>query len=99
MSGTRSRKITQTYTWPHVVHALIDRYLTDTELQNAYDRVTLIAQRTKETENEFADRISEAARDFANVFEHHALVHYYVRGLLETTCERVIEDLKRLPEK
>ena len=99
MSGTRSRTITQTYTWPHAVHSLIDRYITDTELQNAYDRVTLIAQRTNETENEYADRISEAACDCANVFEDHALVHYYVRGLLEATRERVIEDLKRLPEK
>ena len=80
MSGTRSRTVTQTYTWTHVVHSLIDRYLTDTELQNSYDRVTLIAQRTKETKNEYADRISEAARDCANAFEDHALVHYYVCG-------------------
>ena len=101
MSGTRSRTVTQTYTRPYVVHSLIDRYLMDTELQNAYDRVTLTAQRTneKENENEYADRIAEAARDCANVFEDHALVHYYVRGLLETTWERVIEDLRRLPEK
>ena len=97
MSGTRSRTVTQTYTWSHVVHSLIDRYLTDTELQDAYDRVTLIAQRTNE--NEYADRISEAARDCAKVFEDHALVHYYVRGLLGKTRERVIEDLRRLPEK
>ena len=43
MSGTRSRTVTQTYTWSLVVHSLIYRYLTDTELLNAYDRVTLIA--------------------------------------------------------
>ena len=99
MSGTRSRTVTQTYTWPPVLHTLIDRYLTDKELQNAYDRATLIARRPNETGNEYADRISEAARDCVNVFEHRALVHYYVRGLLETTRERVIEDLRRLPEK
>ena len=99
MSGTRSRTVTQTYTWPYVVHSLIDRYLTDTELQNSYDRVTLIAQRTNEDENEYADRIAEAALDCANVFEELALVNYYVRGLLETTRERVTEDLRRLPEK
>ena len=81
------------------MHSLINRYLTDTELQNAYDRVTLIAQRTNETENEYADRISEAPRDCANLFEDHALVHYYVRGLIETTRDRVIEDLRRLPER
>ena len=27
------------------------------------------------------------------------LIHYYVRGILETTRERVTEDLRRLPEK
>ena len=52
MSGTRTRNVAQTYTWPHAVHALIDRYLTDTKLQNAYDCVTLVAQGTNETENE-----------------------------------------------
>ena len=81
------------------MHSLIDSYLTDTELQNAYDRVTLILQRTKEAENEYADRISESARDCANVFEDHALVHYYVRGSLEPTRKRVIEDLRRLLEQ
>ena len=95
MGGSRSRTVTKTYTWPHVVHALIDRYLTDTELQNAYDRVTLIAQRTNETENEYSDSIFEAARDFANVFEDIALLHYCDRGLLETT--RLDQMLKHFP--
>ena len=99
MSGTLSRTVTQTYMWPHVVQSLIDRYLTNTELQNAYDRFTLIAKRTNETENEYADRIAEAACDCANVFEDRALVHYYVRGLLERTRKRVIQDLRRPSEK
>ena len=94
-----SRNTNRTYKWPYVVHSLIDRYLTDTEVQDAYDRVTLIAQRPNENENDYADRIAAAARDCANVFEDHALVHYYVRGLLATTRERVTEDLRRLPEK
>ena len=79
------------------MQALIDRYLTDMELQNAYDGVTLVAQRTNETESEYADMISEAARDCANVFEDHVLVHYYIRLLPGTTRERGIEDLRRLP--
>ena len=99
MSRTRTRNVAQTYTWPHVMHTLIYRYLTGTELQNAYARVTLIAQRTNETENEYADRISKAASDCTNVFQDQALVHYYVRGLLETTLERVIEELRRLSGK
>ena len=99
MSVTRSRTVNEAYTWPHIVHSLIDRYLTDTEVQNAYDHVMFIAQRTNETEIEYADRIYEAALYCENVFEDHALVHYYVRGLLETTRKRFIEDLRRLLEK
>ena len=76
MIRTRSRNTNRTYTWPDVVHSLIDRYLTDTELQDGYDRVTLIAQRSNENENDYADRIAAAARDCANIFEDHALVRY-----------------------
>ena len=36
--ATRSRE----FTCPHVVHALLDRYLTDSELRKAHDRVTLM---------------------------------------------------------
>ena len=97
MTGTRSRNTNRTYTWPYVVHSLIGRYLTDMDLQDAYDRVTLIPQRPNE--NDYADRIAAAARNCAKVFEEQALVHYYVRGLLATTRERVTEDLRRLPEK
>ena len=99
MTGTRSRNTNRTYTWPYVVHSVIDRYLTDTELQDAYDRVALIAQRPNENENDYADRIAAAARDCAKVFEDLALVHYYVRELLATTRERGTEDLRRLLEK
>ena len=99
MTGTCSRNTNRTYTCPYVLHSLIDRYLTDTELQDAYVRVTLIAQRPNENENDYEDRIAAAARDCANVFEDHALVYYYVRGLLATTRERVTEDPRRLPEK
>ena len=45
------------------------------------------------------DKIAAAARDCANVFEDHALVHYYIRGPFATTREHVTEDLRRLPEK
>ena len=48
VTETRSRNTNRTYTWPYVVHSLIERYFTDTELQVAYDRVTLIVQRPKE---------------------------------------------------
>ena len=94
LSETRSREFMS----PHVVHALLDRYLTDSELQKAHDRVTLISQKPAEDENAYADRIIVASHDFSNVFEDHKLVHYSVRGLLETSSDKVIEDMRRLPE-
>ena len=71
LSETRSRE----FMWPHVVHALLDRYLTDSELQKAHERVTLISQRPAEDENAYADRIIAASHDCSNVFEDHTLVH------------------------
>ena len=70
----------------------------DSDLQNSHDRVTLISQRPAEDENAYADRIIAASHDCSNVFEDHKLVHYYVRGLLETSRENVIEDMRRLVE-
>ena len=71
LSATRSRE----FTWPHLVHALLDRYLTDSKLQKAHDRVTLISQKPAEDENAYADGIIAASHDFSNVFEDHTLVH------------------------
>ena len=99
MNGPPSRNANRTYTWPYVVPSLIERYLTDTELQDAYDRVALIAQRPNENGNDYADRVEVAARDCASVFGDHALVHYHLRGLLATTRECVTQDLPRPPEK
>ena len=93
--ATRSRE----FTWPHVVHALLDRYLTISNFQKAHDRVTLISQKPAEDENAYADRITAASHDCSNVFEDLTLVHYYVRGLLETSRDKVIEDMRRLPER
>ena len=94
LSATRSREVT----WPHVVHALPDRYLTNSESQKAHDRVTLISQKPTEDENAYADRIIAASNDCSNVFEDHTLVHNSVRGLLETSTDKVFEDMRRLPE-
>ena len=58
----------------------------------------LISQKRAEDENAYADRSIAASHDCSNVFEDHTLVHYYVRGLLETSRDKVIEDMRRLPE-
>ena len=97
ITDKRSRNTNRTYAWPYGVHSVTDRYLTDTEPQDAQNRETLITQRPNENENGYADRSAEAAWDCANVFEDNALLQYYVRGLLATTRERVTKDLRRLP--
>ena len=100
LSATRSLE----FTWPHVLHALLvehallDRYLTDFELQEAHDRVTLISQRRAEDDNLYAKRIIAAFHDCSNVFEDLTLVFYYVGGVLETTRDKVIEYMRRLSE-
>ena len=67
-------------------------------MQKAHDRVTLIWQKPAEDENAYADRVIAASHDCSNVFEDHTLVHYYVRGLLETSRDKVIEEMRWLPE-
>ena len=72
--------------------------MTDSELQKSHDRVTLILQKPAEDEKLYADRIIAASHDCSNVFEDHTLVHYYIRGILETSRDKVIEEIRRLPE-
>ena len=67
-------------------------------IAKAHDGVTLISQSPAEDENAYEDRMIAASHDCSNVFEDHTLVHYYVRGLLETSRDKVIEDMRRLPE-
>ena len=74
-----------------------DRYLTDSELQKAHDSHVNIAEGARE--NAYADRIIAASHDCSDVFEDHTLFHYCVRGLLETSRDKVIEDMRRLPER
>lgn len=86
LSATRSRE----FMWPHVLHALLDRYLTDSELQKANDRVKLIPQKSLEDKNAYEDRINDASHNCSNVCEDHTSVHYYVCGILETSRDKFI---------
>lgn len=76
--------------------SILDRYLADSELQKAIDKVTLISQKLMEDEKAYADVIIAASDDCFKLSEDHTLVHYYVRGLLETICD-VGVDLGRTP--
>ena len=72
--------------------------MTDSELQKAHDRVTLISQKPTEDQNAYAERIIAASHDCSNVFEDQTLVDYYVRGLLESCRDKFVEDMYRIPE-
>ena len=96
--GTLYATGTREFKWPYVEQALLDRYLTDSELQKAHDRVTLTSQKATEDEYAYADRNIAASHDCSNVLEVQTLVHYYVHGLLETSRDKVIEYMRRLLE-
>ena len=68
-----------------MTNALIRRFLADDILQSTYDAVVRATQGASEEEIRFAQRITDAAREFCHVFQPMELVNSYVRGLHETT--------------
>ena len=84
------------FTWPYVIHAMIQRYLTDDVFQEAYDSVTRARQGADEDEDAFAVRMEASARDCSGVFGQHNLVSYYVQGLPETIRHTVREKVSSL---
>ena len=84
-SGVRSEAGALAGTWPDLIHELIKRYLIDDVLQSAYEQVTDARQKSNEDENEFADRIAKAAREYCNVFRDRELFNYFIRGMLPAT--------------
>ena len=95
-SGVRSEASALAGTWPYLIHELIKRYLTDDVLQTAYEQVTDARQKSNEDENEFADRIAKAAREYCNVFRDRELVNYFIRGMLPATRGAVTERVRYL---
>lgn len=83
-------------TWPHVVNALIRRFLTDDVLRSAYDAVARAEQMDEEDEAQFADRVSKASRLCRHVFGRHELVNYYVQGLNTAVREVVAQQVRQM---
>ena len=84
------------FTWPLVIHAIMQRYLTEDVLQEAYDSVTRARQGTDEDEDVFAVRMEASARNCSGVCGEHDLVSYYVQGLPETIRHTVREKVSSL---
>lgn len=68
-------------TWPHVIRALFELFLTNDVLHTAYDVVTSSTQEANEDEPSFAQIIQEAMRVGRHVFTPVEMVNYYIRGL------------------
>ena len=84
-------------TFPHLVHTLIERLLSDDILDAASKRVTEISLEKGETEDNSSDRIIEGIYQCANVFSDHHVVEEYLRGLTPAISRVVREKLKQLP--
>ena len=83
--------------WPFVIHSSIKRFLTDGVLQEAYEAITTISQKSTEDEQTFADRLMTAVRCCCGIFDDREVVRCYARGLLPQIRERVLEGIRRLP--
>ena len=81
-SGIR-RTIDTNVTWSYVVNTLLERYLSDDILSDAFTKVTTAVQNVddNEDENAFLTRIERYADDCCGVFDDYLLVNYFLRGL------------------
>ena len=72
-------------TWPFVVHALLDKFITDDLLRDERKVVTDARQKDNENVREYARRLEEAADRCRHVFSQTELVHCFVLGLHAST--------------
>ena len=79
-----------------MVHALIKRFLTEDVLQEAYENVSSVTQKSNEDENAFADRLGDPVRNCAGVFTYREIVQYYARGLSPLIREQVLYALRNM---
>ena len=95
-SGIR-RTMNATTTWPLIVNTLLERYLTDEILGDAYTKVTTAIQTDNEDESAFLSRIETYADECCGVFDDYLLVNYFLRGLRPTIRPVVSQRLYDLP--
>ena len=95
-SGVRRTDDTDA-TWPRVVNALLERYLTDEILGDAYSKVTTATQEPNEGESRFLERIESYADECCGVFDDYLLVNYFLRGLHDTIRPIVSQRVSELP--
>lgn len=82
--------------WPHIIDALLKRFLTDDVLQGSYNAVTRAEQREGEDEERFEVRLSTSSRFYSHVFRKADVVNYYLCGLKPSVCELVAQHVRMM---
>ena len=84
-------------TWPYVVHALLERFVTDELLRNEHRVISDAKQNTDETVNDYALRLEDAADRCRHVFPPSELVNNFVLGLDPATRSLLQTHLSHMP--
>lgn len=79
-------------TWPVVIDALFQRFLTKIVLQEAHDLVPRASLWPDEEELEFASRFSRAVRQCRLISPAKEKDTYYVCGLNPFICEEILKE-------
>lgn len=80
-------------TWPHAIHVLLHRCLTDVMLQPAYCAVSRATQQSNEDEFPFSRRIQEVPRERCQIYTPVDMVSCSIREHHEAVRECVREDI------
>ena len=84
-------------TYPHLVHALIERMITDEVIDEAVRSVTDIKQTPDETEDQFINRLLDGVEKCGNVFSDARVVQEILNGLQDSVAQVVKGQLNQRP--
>ena len=84
-------------TWPYIVNTLLERYLSDDILSDAFSQVTTATQAENEDESAYLTRIETYADECCGVFDDYLLVNYFLRGLNDAIRSIVSHRVHELP--
>ena len=83
--------------WPYIVNTLLERYLSDDILSDAFSNVTTATQAENEDESAFLSRVETYADECCGVFDEYLLVNYFLRGLHDSIRSIVSHRVHELP--
>jgi len=87
-----------TDSWPHVVQYLLETFISDDVLQQAYDDVVRARQKPKEHVSAFITRLQDLARRCHGVFPQAEMANMVMRGMKSSIRQRIQHAVNSLPE-